>query len=265
MIDKLIEILTAEIGYLEKKSPQDLDSKTANAGRNNYTKYARDLQALVGAPFVNGVPWCVILATWGLVMAVGVEEALRLIGVWTMSCGEVKEAQKAAGRYDKKNPKRGDLVIFEWRNSKGELCRHIGVIYKVDAERIYTIEGNTNASSNTVIANGGGVFKKSYLKSKDKIDGYCHLDYVIVAKPVLKKGAKGAEVRILQTDLNTLGYRDASGKKLEVDGSFGGKTEAAVKAFQKANGLAVDGSYGPRTAAMMQSIMEEEAGKNGKA
>lgn len=261
MIDKLIEILTAEVGYLEKKTPYDLDSKTANAGRNNYTKYARDLQALVGSPFVNGVPWCVILAIWGLVMAVGVEEALRLIGVWTMSCGKVKEAQKAAGTYDKENPKRGDLVIFQWHNSAGELCRHIGVIYKVDAERIYTIEGNTKASSNTVIANGGGVFKKSYPKSEPKIDGYCHLKYVIVPKPVLKrtKVNSRSEVRLLQEELNGLGYVGKDGKKLAVDGSFGANTEYAVKDFQKVNGLAVDGSYGPRTAAMLYSILSEEA------
>ena len=43
MIEKLINIANAEIGYLEKKSNKDLDNKTANAGSGNYTKYARDL------------------------------------------------------------------------------------------------------------------------------------------------------------------------------------------------------------------------------
>ena len=41
--EKLINIARAEVGYLEKKSNKDLDSKTANAGSSNYTKYARDL------------------------------------------------------------------------------------------------------------------------------------------------------------------------------------------------------------------------------
>ena len=40
---KLIAIAEAEVGYLEKASNSDLDSKTANAGYNNWTKYARDL------------------------------------------------------------------------------------------------------------------------------------------------------------------------------------------------------------------------------
>lgn len=42
-VDKLLLIAETEIGYLEKKSNSQLDDKTANAGSNNYTKYARDL------------------------------------------------------------------------------------------------------------------------------------------------------------------------------------------------------------------------------
>ena len=38
-IEKVILIAKNEIGYLEKKSNSQLDSKTANAGSNNYTKY----------------------------------------------------------------------------------------------------------------------------------------------------------------------------------------------------------------------------------
>ena len=42
-IDKLLNVAKNEIGYLEKRSNIQLDSKTANAGSSNYTKYARDL------------------------------------------------------------------------------------------------------------------------------------------------------------------------------------------------------------------------------
>lgn len=42
-IEKVLSIARQEIGYLEKRSNSQLDSKTANAGSNNYTKYARDL------------------------------------------------------------------------------------------------------------------------------------------------------------------------------------------------------------------------------
>lgn len=40
--DRVIEVAKAEVGYKEKASNSNLDDKTANAGSNNYTKYARD-------------------------------------------------------------------------------------------------------------------------------------------------------------------------------------------------------------------------------
>ena len=39
-IDKVLTIARQEIGYMEKRSNSQLDSKTANAGSSNYTKYA---------------------------------------------------------------------------------------------------------------------------------------------------------------------------------------------------------------------------------
>ena len=39
---QLVSIAEAEIGYHEKASNSNLDSKTANSGNKNYTKYARD-------------------------------------------------------------------------------------------------------------------------------------------------------------------------------------------------------------------------------
>jgi hypothetical protein len=42
-IERLIATAKAEEGYLEKATNAQLDSKTANAGSNNWTKYARDL------------------------------------------------------------------------------------------------------------------------------------------------------------------------------------------------------------------------------
>lgn len=62
----------------------------------------------------------------------------------------------------------------------------------------------------------------------------------------LFKGSAGNNVRWLQTELNNRGYN--CGK---VDGSFGNKTEKAVIAFQKANGLKADGICGPKTLAKL--------------
>lgn len=68
---------------------------------------------------------------------------------------------------------------------------------------------------------------------------------VTVNLDVLQKGSKGKQVEALQRLLSTHGYN--LGSKNPFDGDFGSKTEAAVKAYQKANGLTVDGIVGAKT------------------
>ena len=54
---KIIEVALAEVGYLEKATNAQLDSKTANAGSNNYTKYGKWYG-------MNGQPWCDMFVSW---------------------------------------------------------------------------------------------------------------------------------------------------------------------------------------------------------
>jgi len=66
--------------------------------------------------------------------------------------------------------------------------------------------------------------------------------------PVLKRGRKGGEVKALQAHL--VGY----GFDLQLDGSFGPATEAAVKQYQEDNDLTVDGKAGSQTRKHMLGI-----------
>lgn len=68
-----------------------------------------------------------------------------------------------------------------------------------------------------------------------------------ISMPTLKKGDKKDEVTLFQLCMNDLGYKDASGNKLEIDGSFGGKSESVCIQFQKDNGLTADGVCGDKT------------------
>lgn len=68
------------------------------------------------------------------------------------------------------------------------------------------------------------------------------------APTALRNGSTGSEVRQVQQRLKTLGYLSGS-----ADGDFGDATEAAVIAFQKANGLKVDGKVGTQTLAKLNS------------
>ena len=61
-----------------------------------------------------------------------------------------------------------------------------------------------------------------------------------------KYGSYGNEVRQIQTKLKRWGYYNGS-----VDGIYGSQTVAAVKWFQRKNGLTVDGIAGPKTLAAM--------------
>ena len=57
-----------------------------------------------------------------------------------------------------------------------------------------------------------------------------------------KYGSRGEEVRTIQTKLKRWGYY-----KGNIDGIYGSQTLAAVKLFQKKNGLTVDGIAGKKT------------------
>jgi major membrane immunogen (membrane-anchored lipoprotein)/predicted small secreted protein len=66
-----------------------------------------------------------------------------------------------------------------------------------------------------------------------------------VVTSTLSLGSTGHDVKLLQTKLNE------NGAKLKVDGVFGNLTLAAVRNYQRANGLVVDGIVGPRTIAKL--------------
>lgn len=59
--------------------------------------------------------------------------------------------------------------------------------------------------------------------------------------PTLRQGSRGATVSQLQQKLKAKGFN------VTVDGDFGPKTTAAVRAFQQSRGLGADGVVGPNT------------------
>ena len=251
-VENLIKIAKDEIGYLEKASNNNLDSKTVNAGSDNYTKYARDLDAIPG--FYNGkkqgYAWCDCFTDWCFVKAFGVENAKRLLCQPDNSLGAGCEYSmryyKNAGRF-RTLPTVGDQIFF--KDSSGIAC-HTGIVYAVDKSYVYTIEGNTSSASG-VIANGGGVFQKKYSLNYNRTLGYGHPAYDIakggtctMELNVLRKGSKGNSVRTLQMLLIGNGYScGAAG----ADGDFGTSTHNAVVEFQSAKKIGADGIVGVQT------------------
>lgn len=92
---------------------------------------------------------------------------------------------------------------------------------------------------------GGGVIGRTGIGSGGADNAL--IDNAIKSQNSLfKRGAKGNDVGAIQSALSNRGFSPGN-----VDGAFGPKTEAAVRAFQKANGLKVDGIVGPKTRAAM--------------
>ncbi len=104
-----------------------------------------------------------------------------------------------------------------------------------------------------------GIAKVAGLKKKavpaDKPATTTKTGVCTVEVNVLKKGAKGDQVKAMQLLLIGYGFEMKNGgKTYGADGSFGAATENAVKAFQKAKGLGVDGSCGPKTWAKLLGV-----------
>jgi len=77
---------------------------------------------------------------------------------------------------------------------------------------------------------------------------------------MLRQGDSGPNVEVLQRRLEKAGF-DPGG----VDGIFGPKTDAAVRAFQEAEGLQVDGIFGPNSEKSLMSALMRLAGSDFKA
>lgn len=260
-IEKVILIAKNEEGYLEKKSNNQLDNKTANAGSANYTKYWRDIK-----PDYQGQPWCAAFISWCFMKAFGLDNAKKLLKHWPyVYCPTLGKlfARNA-------NPKIGDVVIFYHNGT----FTHTGLVTAVIGDRFYTIEGNTSGASG-IIANGGGVCAKSYLNSQMPGTKFCTPDYSIVSNAVnkpsdinkipsntiqtgekymfnpetVKAGDKNTSVLLLQEILRARGFKGKNGKALKLTWTADANTICALKAYQESRKevLEVDGICGPAT------------------
>ena len=181
-IEKVISIARAELGYWEKKSNANLDSKTANAGSNNYTKYWQDIK-----PEYQGQPWCACFVTWVFVQAFGKDNAAKLLKHYPyVYCPTM------SGLFTlNSNPKVGDIVIF---NNNGTFT-HTGIVTEVNGDYFTTIEGNTSNGS-TIVANGGAVCEKGYYNSNLPGTKFCTPDYDLIEEEIDMATAAEFEKRI---------------------------------------------------------------------
>lgn len=197
--------------YLEKGTLAYLDDFQRNAGYNNYTKFARDVNSW-GQPGCQGQPWCSVYQFWKLVKVFGLKKALQIMGGGFYNCQSVTRHAKANGTW-KKTPKKGALIIF--RNGA-----HIGSVRTYDTKYVYTNEGNTSSAAR-VVANGGSCRNKKYKLTDSAIDGYVWIDYGAAAEQTstataikLNKTPKYV-AKVTATELNVRSWAGAENPKIK--------------------------------------------------
>ena len=175
--------------------------------------------------------------------------------------GKMIDLYKALGRWmerDDYKPKIGDVVVYAWSdNGVGECTTgadHVGIVTKVSGTSFWVTEGNYRDSVKTRSMQVNGRYIRGfglpdYAKKATGVASAMPTTTVTektvtVKLRQLKKGSVGNDVKALQTLLIVGGYSCGSAG---ADGDFGSGTDAAVRKYQKANGLTVDGVVGAVT------------------
>lgn len=170
----MIQLGKSEEGYIEKASNYQLNDKSANKGSNNYTKYARDVNA-AGLMGCQAQPWCCTFQFWLEMQEFGLNTALSH---WNMTkstyvgykCFATYNAFKQAGKVGM-TPKLGAVVIFDFSHA-GRVIN----IYSKNGQKWWDcLEGNT--SSNLSDRNGGQVKIKTRPWNDSSVKGFCYIDY----------------------------------------------------------------------------------------
>jgi putative chitinase len=140
------------------------------------------------------------------------------------------------------------LACEYWKNTRGGLNQF------ADRDDVVTITRAINGG-----LNGLDDRKKYLAKAKQVLGGAGGGGSATApsgggARPVLRMGARGDQVKALQDLLCKAGFG------VVADGDFGAGTDAVVKAFQAAKGLAADGVVGPASWQALDAAAAAAAG-----
>ena len=219
---KVIAVAVDQIGYKEKASNTSLDSKTANAGSANYTKYARDFDQKYPKWYngkKNGFAWCDMFVDWCFLTAFGYEKALALLCQPERSAGAGCTYSlryfKNKGQFHTSDPKPGDQIFF---GTSLDNSTHTGIVESVDKKQVHTIEGNTSNQ----------VARRNYSLTNSRILGYGRPSYdaagaVVPDTPATPAAPQVKDVPFLvKVSIRDLNIRKGPGTNYSRTGSYTG-------------------------------------------
>lgn len=203
-----------------------------------------------------GVNWCAVWISWLFNQVGGLNKYI----VKTDGAGTV--ARYSDGKYGKWyepnqiTPKEGDIVMFRWGGSYTDKYHsdHVGYVYAVDSEYVYSIEGNTGSNN----ADYSSVMYKRYSRSNSVINGYFRPNYNEESDDMnFTKGDKSDGVLAYKSMLiqaRTLGLIT---EKVNADNVFGDGTLKATKQVQKKYKLEEDGIAGKNTITALHNAINK--------
>ena len=236
----------------------DLAKNQVGNGAYDYRKwyYGQD---------IKGVAWCAIFVSW-LFAKAGID-MVRTDGA---GCFAREGNSKYGTWYESEfsdsstTPKAGDIVTFVW-NYAGRYQEqdryysdHVGIVYAVDDNYIYTIEGNSGVSNDTSL-----VKYHLYARKSGAINGYFRPKYKSEetedGEMNFKKGDKSDGVLAYKALLLVANAYNIINVKVDNSNSFGKGTYDATIAVQKLFHLEVDGIAGKQTISALSSAIQAKA------
>ena len=209
-----------------------------------------------------GVNWCAVFLSWLFNQVGGLNKYI----VKTDGAGTIaRYSDKKYGKWYEPNeitPQEGDIVMFRWGGSYTDKYHsdHVGYVYAVDSEYVYSIEGNTGSNN----ADYSSVMYKRYSRTNSVINGYYRPNYEVKKESEeekmnnFTKGDKGDGVLAYKTLLiqaRTFGLIET---KVAEDNIFGEGTLKATKEVQKLYNLEVDGIAGVKTITALRNAVNNK-------
>ncbi|KAA5822295.1 TIGR02594 family protein [Algibacter amylolyticus] len=216
----LLNVAVNEVGVTEIKGMQH-NKRILEYAEQSFFSWIKD----------DETPWCSVFINW----------VAKQAGLDTSKSAAARSWQTVG--FETQDPEPGDIVVF-WRESINSHLGHVGIYlgFSKDGTRIYVLGGNQ----------GDAVSISAY--PTNRVLSFRRLTNTGNAKlppSPLRKGSKGNNVVKLQNALKVLGFNPGTS-----DGSYGNKTENAIKQLQSTNDkLNITGIYNASTKKYMETLL----------
>ncbi len=209
-------------------------------------------------------PWCAIAVSAWEILA-----GNKAIAPLSMSCSAIISYARKMGIWKESDafiPSMGDYILYDWNDSgRGDNTGspdHVGMVYAVDKNYIYVVEGNKGS--------GSVCGKRAIARNGRYIRGFVHINYT-EDKPITHVTVDGSwginTTRLSQKVLKTTVDGIISGQSKEdkkylvacetSSWDFASKGGSSlIRAIQKLVGASVDGYCGINTVKAMQKFLK---------